>query len=203
MKKYLFIIFITAFFLVSVWVQACTIFVLTDTNRALFCNNEDWLNPKTRIWFVPASNEYYGAIYVGFNDGWAQGGMNTEGLAYDLVSGYNEKYTPDSNLSSIRGNSSQRMLENCATVDDAIAFYRSHRERSFSWAKILVADKTGASVIIGAENGKLLFKKDNKSRGFGYGWQILDKMLVKFPEPTVANGFKILACLFTEGAICY
>jgi hypothetical protein len=33
-------------------VPACTIFVLTDTNRALFCNNEDWSNPKTRIWFI-------------------------------------------------------------------------------------------------------------------------------------------------------
>ena len=39
---------------ISVPVHACTIFVLTDTNRALFCNNEDWSNPRTRIWFVPA-----------------------------------------------------------------------------------------------------------------------------------------------------
>jgi hypothetical protein len=38
----------------SASVHACTIFVLTDTNQALFCNNEDWSNPKTRIWFLPA-----------------------------------------------------------------------------------------------------------------------------------------------------
>jgi hypothetical protein len=25
-------------------VQACTIFVLTDANQTLFCNNEDWSN---------------------------------------------------------------------------------------------------------------------------------------------------------------
>jgi hypothetical protein len=37
---------------ISAPVHACTIFVLTDTNRALFCNNEDWSNPKTRIWFT-------------------------------------------------------------------------------------------------------------------------------------------------------
>jgi hypothetical protein len=36
--------------------QACTIFVVSDTNRALFCTNEDWSNPKTRIWFLPAGD---------------------------------------------------------------------------------------------------------------------------------------------------
>lgn len=49
--------------------RACTIFVLTDTNRVLFCNNEDWINPKTRIWFVPAGPTNYGCVYVGFDDG--------------------------------------------------------------------------------------------------------------------------------------
>lgn len=38
--------------LVFLPMSACTIFVLTDTNRALFCNNEDWSNLKTRIWYL-------------------------------------------------------------------------------------------------------------------------------------------------------
>ncbi len=33
--------------------RACTIAVLTDGERVLFCNNEDWSNPNTRIWFIP------------------------------------------------------------------------------------------------------------------------------------------------------
>ena len=111
--------------------QACTIFVLTDTNGALFCNNEDWSDPKTRIWFLPAGDGYYGVVYVGFEGGWAQGGMNTEGLALDWVAGYTEQWKPDTQLPTARGNSSQRMLETCATVNDAIAFYRSHRETGF------------------------------------------------------------------------
>ena len=68
--------------------HACTVFVLTDTNRALFCNNEDWSDPKTRIWFLPAGEGYHGAVYVGFENGYAQGGMNTEGLSFDWVAGY-------------------------------------------------------------------------------------------------------------------
>ena len=173
-------------------VRACTIFVLTDTNRALFCNNEDWSNPKTRIWFLPAGEGYYGAVYVGFDNGFAQGGLNTEGLAYDWVAGFKDKWEPDSHLPLARGNSGQRMLETCATVNDAIAFYRSHREPEFHRARILVADKTGASVIIGAKDGKLLVEQENQCRGFGYGRQTLDTALAKRPESTVANGFNIL-----------
>jgi hypothetical protein len=172
--------------------RACTIFVLADTNRALFCNNEDWSDPKTRIWFLPAGDGYYGAVYVGFDNGWAQGGLNTEGLAYDWVAGYQEKWEPNPQLPSARGNSSQRMLETCATVGEAIAFYRSHAEPGFGRAKILVEDRTGASVIIGAKDGQLQVEKETQCRGFGFGQRTLDQALAKAPEPTVANGFKIL-----------
>ena len=173
-------------------VSACTIFVLTDTNRALFCNNEGGTSLKTRIWFLPAGEGYYGAVYVGYDNGFAQGGLNTEGVAYDWVAGYMEAWEPDPQLPNARGYSCPRMLEICATIADAIAFYRSHNEPAFSKAKILVADRTGASVIIGANDGKLQVEKDNQCRGFGYGEITLRMLLELNPEPTVTNGFKIL-----------
>jgi penicillin V acylase-like amidase (Ntn superfamily) len=180
-------------------VQACTIFVLTDTNRTPFFNNEDWSNPKTRIWFVPAGSNYNGCVYVGFDNGWAQGGLNNEGLACDWVAGFQDNYEAVAALRTIRGNPTQRMLETCATVEDAIAFYNEYREPSFSRASILVADKTGASVILGAKNGKLDVQRDNQCRGFGYGQRTLDQMLAKSPEPTVASGVKILRACRQKG----
>ena len=178
----------------AVPVRACTIFVLTDTNRALFCNNEDWSNPKTRIWFVPAKPKHYGAVYVGFDNGWAQGGLNSEGLAFDWVAGYKEVWNPDPSVPRVWQNG--QVLETCATVEEAIAFYREHGEASFTYAKILLADRTGASVIIGAKDGKLQVETSKQCRGFGYGARTLDKMLAGSPEPTVANGARILrACL--------
>ena len=51
---------LAVFSLLRMPAEACTIFVLTDAQRALFCNNEDWVNPKTRIWFVPARQGHYG-----------------------------------------------------------------------------------------------------------------------------------------------
>lgn len=181
---------------ISAPVIACTIFVLTDGTRALFFNNEDWLNPNTRIWFVPAGDGHYGCAYVGFDDGRAQGGLNTKGLAFDWVAGYMEKWNPDPGMKGVRGNPSERMLETSATVEDAIAFFQTHREPDFSRARVLVADSTGASAIIGAKDGKLRVERANQSRGFGYCDPKLQKMLTKPPEPTVANGAAILrACL--------
>lgn len=178
---------------------ACTIFLLTDTNCVLFCNNEDWSNPKTRIWFIPAGTNHYGAAYVGFDDGWGQGGLNTEGLAYDWVAGYSEEWKPDPTLPIVAGNSSQQMLETCATVDEAIAFYRGHQEPGLYRAKILVADRTGASVIIGAHEGKLQVEKSKHCRGFGYGERTLNRMLDESSASTVENGAKILRACMQKG----
>jgi hypothetical protein len=180
--------------LLSLSVRPCTIFVLTDTNHVLFCNNEDWSNPKTRIWFVPAEGKRYGCVFVGFDDGFPQGGMNTEGLASDWVAGYKETWKPDPGLPSSNGN--RQLLETCATVKEAIAFFRGHRELGFYTARILVADRTGASAILGARNGKLEVELSNQCRGFGYGATTLDMMLNLSSEPTVARGAQILrACL--------
>jgi hypothetical protein len=40
------------FFLISAAVHACTIFVLTDTNRVLFCNNELSKPPNAGAWVM-------------------------------------------------------------------------------------------------------------------------------------------------------
>jgi hypothetical protein len=181
--------------LLSLPARPCTIFLLTDTNHVLFCNNEDWFKTNATIWFVPAeAPTRYGCVYVGFADGFPQGGMNTEGLASDWVSGYEESWKPDPKLPPSAG--SRQLLETCATVEEAIAFFRGHRELGFYTAKILVADPTGASAIIGASNGKLHIEKSNQCRGFGYGETALDTMLTPSSKATVAGGADILrACL--------
>lgn len=187
------------FCFLSVSNYACTIFVLTDSHKTLFFNNEDYSNPATRIWFLPEGKDYYGSAYVGYDDNWAQGGVNTKGLAFDWVAGFKEDYKPAGNMIEVKGNPSERMLESCATVEEAIAFFRKYAEPGFSYAKILVADKTGASVIIGAKNGKIQFDKSNSSRGFGYGMNSLNKMLSPGTKPTLGNGLPILESCLQQG----
>ncbi|WP_162389842.1 carcinine hydrolase/isopenicillin-N N-acyltransferase family protein [Spirosoma endbachense] len=178
---------------------SCTIFVLTDAKRTLFFNNEDYSNPATRIWFQPATKDYYGCAYLGFNDGWAQGGVNQYGLAFDWVAGANEAYTPASNLKSLQGNAAERMLESCRTVNDAITFYQRYAEPGFASASMLIADKTGASVIISAQDEQLHFNQSHQSRGFGYGNESLKKMLTPTLSPSIQNGLPILKACRQEG----
>lgn len=180
--------------------QACTIFVLTESGKTLFFNNEDYSNPATRIWFLPGGKDFYGAAYLGYNDNWAQGGVNTKGLAFDWVAGFQEQWQAGAPLIRTKGNPSERMLESCATVEEAIAFYQKYAEPSFSYAKILIADKTGASAIIGAKNGTLIFERSKSSRGFGYGGDILNKMLSPTTKPVLQNGLPILQACAQSGA---
>lgn len=179
--------------------QGCTVFVLTDPEHTLFCNNEDFSNPATRLWFVPAGPGYLGCAYVGFDDGWAQGGVNTAGLAFDWVAGETVEYTPAESLRRVRGNPSQRMLETCTSVEEAIAFYRAHRETEFARATLLVADRSGASVLIGARAGELYFDRQERSRGFGYGGAVLRAQLAAPPPPTVTKGTEILRACRQQG----
>jgi hypothetical protein len=189
--------------LVVLPVQACTIFVLTDTNRVLFCNNEDALNPMTRIWFVPGTDGRYGCAYVGFDNSWGQGGLNTEGLSYDWVAGWKETWEPDPSQARIDGNPAERMLATCATLDEAVAFFRKRYEPGFGYARILVADKTGASAMIRAKDGKLFVDPAKQCRGFGYGQRTLDEMLAPSSEATVANAMKILRACAQPSATRY
>ena len=186
-------------FVIASTLQACTICVLTDDTAMLFCNTEDWSNPKTRIWFVPGGEEYFGCAYVGFDNGWAQGGFNTKGLAYDWVMAGKETWGPNSDPKIARGNPSERMLETCTTVAEAEIFFRTYFDPSFSTSKIFISDSTGASIIIGAKDGCLEVKKFHQSMGFGYGQKQLDKLLPKTHKPTVSNAINILQACLQEG----
>ncbi|WP_414660458.1 hypothetical protein [Horticoccus sp. 23ND18S-11] len=180
--------------------RACTIFVLTDENHTLFCNNEDWFNPSTRLWFVPRGADHLGCAYVGFDNGWAQGGCNEKGLAFDWVSGFEENYEPALGLKTVRGNPSERMLESCSTIEEAITFYQTHLEPDFRRSRIIIADRTGASVIIGARDGKIHFMRHSGSRGFGWARRQLDLELAKSPPSTVASASAILRACVQPGA---
>jgi hypothetical protein len=141
----------------------------------------------------------YGRVYVGFDNGWGQGGLNTAGLSFDWVAGYVEKWEANPKLKRVRGNPAERMLESCATIEEAITFFQTHWEPSFSYAKILIADRAGASVILGAHDGNLTIERMNRSRAVGYRGQLAEKMLADKPEPTLANAATILRGAIQEG----
>ena len=182
MRKVVFLIIFLVNILPSI---ACTIFVLTDGKRVLFFNNEDFTNQNNTIWFVPEGKDHFGCVYVGYDNGSAQGGMNTHGLAFDWYAGMPTNYQPEPSLIPINDNSSERMLERCKTVEDAIKFYKKYAEPGFAKATIIIADKTGTSVIIGAKDGKLFFEKSSESNVLGgQGKETFERL---FNESTPIN----------------
>jgi hypothetical protein len=183
--------------------HACTVFVMTDGRQALFCNNEDYSNPNTRIWFIPGGEGRYGCVFVGFDDGWGQGGCNTEGLAFDWVAGYRERWERPAKAQIAKGNSCQRMLETCATVEEAVAFYTQHWEESFAYGKLLVADRSGKSVLLGAKDGRLATSVVTASQGIGNRFDLRGndaaQMLAEVPTTSVPAAVRILQAALQEG----
>ncbi len=186
--------------------QACTIFVLSDAGRVLFCNNEDCNNSHTRVWFVPTGKDRLGCAYVGLRNQWAQGGMNTQGLAFDGVAGITlngiadaAPVTPQSKMRRVRGNPSERMLESCRSVEEAIAFYQSHEEPTFSYATILVADRYSAFAVIGAKGGRLHVVKGKGCAAWGWNGEIASKLISVNSAVVITNAAKILDAARSQG----
>ena len=122
-------------------------------------NNEDWKNPKTKIWFIPASNGEYGRVCVGFDDMYAQGGMNDQGLFIDANALAPTGWEPIEGKPTFRGALMDRILAECATVEDAIAYCNDYNITGLARARFPIADRTGASVVIEYGNGKVQYVK--------------------------------------------
>ncbi len=59
---------------------SCTAFMAAKGDSVFVGNNEDYFNPYTRMWFVPASGKEFGRVYFGVDHFFPQGGMNEKGL---------------------------------------------------------------------------------------------------------------------------
>lgn len=58
--------------------RSCTIAVSTDGRTVMAGNNEDYVDPRTALWFIPATDETYGRVLWGYDRYLYpyQGGMN-------------------------------------------------------------------------------------------------------------------------------
>ena len=101
-------------------VEPCTILKATYDGRTLVGNNEDWADFPTRLWFLAPQDAAFGRVLFGFINGWAQGGMNDQGLFLDWVAGYTTGWTRSPDLPDFFENISEKILEEASTVDEAL-----------------------------------------------------------------------------------
>ena len=130
-------------------VRACTVFFAYDGQSAPAGSNEDWADPNTQVWFVPATKETYGIVYFGYGKGeypkggvssrtlkipeggitginpedlygLPQGGMNEKGLFFDGAATDLIQTVPAPGKKVYDGRLEDLILRKCATVEEAL-----------------------------------------------------------------------------------
>lgn len=125
---------------------ACTAFCARAGGKVLLGNNEDFKNPRTRVWFVPAAKGSYGRLVVGFDNGFPQGGMNEHGLAFDGFATAPVAMPSQADKQMYFGSLGEKALAECATVEEVIRLFEpySRADRGV----LLFADRHGDAVAI-------------------------------------------------------
>ncbi len=137
---------------------ACTIVTMARGEQVLIGNNEDWTDPRTKMWFYPAAAGEYGRVCFGFSKdfGITQGGINDQGLFLDANALPPTGWQPDpgkplydDSIVSIN----DHILAHCATVEDVIAFFNRYSV-FLGGGKFVIADARGGSIVVEWANGK-------------------------------------------------
>ena len=128
---------------------ACTFFSFASEKLVLFGNSEDYADPETRLWTVPADENSYACVFLGFSNLFAQGGVNEAGLAFDAASisatplnDHPELPIPDPiNFCEI-------VLRTCATIDDVVETLGQYNLSYVTSAQFLFTDRSGATLVV-------------------------------------------------------
>ncbi len=133
----------------SLVAAACSFFSFAGDDLVLFGNSEDHFDENTWVWYVPSTADEYGCLFVGFGTDFAQGGMNSEGLAFDAaaidrapLNDHPELPTPDPM------NFCEIVLRRCATIEETVELIRSYNLSYIGSAQFQFTDRTGASVVV-------------------------------------------------------
>ncbi len=136
----------------------CTFFMCEKNGVVLAGNNEDWQDPNTKMWFIPAEGGSYGRVYFGFGNGFPQGGMNDQGLFFDGAATPNQEVVGRPQEKQFSGNIVEHIMETCATVEEVITVFESYDvPQFFSRAQLQFADALGDSMII---EGRTIHRKE-------------------------------------------
>lgn len=190
--------------------NACTAFMMSDGEKVLVGNNEDYKIPYTRVWFVPAENERYGRVYFGYDNWSPQGGMNDRGLFFDGFMTKKQKIKLSIGKPKFPGPMIDTMMATCANVEDVLDLFSKYNLEWMEKVQIFIVDKSGASAIIEGDavtrkNGSYqvvtnfrLSQIPENQRPCGwptYGcsrYKKTENMLLKIDRPTVGQFRDIL-----------
>ena len=191
-------------------VPACTAFCVSDGDTVLVGNNEDWTAASAVVWFEPAEDGKHGRVYFGFGNLIVQGGMNDRGLFFDYFATLPLEVSPSKGKKTYEGNLMNKVLEECATVEEALELIGRYDLQFMKTHQTMIADKTGDSAIIEGDN--IIRKKgryqvvtnfyQSRVKNGKYPcerYRIAVDMLENCPEISLDGCRKVLAATHQEG----
>lgn len=136
--------------------SACTIVIKANDKLVFAGNNEDYIEPRTKIWFYPSTGEAYGRVIWGYDRHLYpyQGGMNDRGLFIDINAVGFTGWQDDPGKPNFEGDEIEYVLTHYASVEEVIKFFRQN-DVSLGYVKFVAADAQGKSLIVEYLNNKL------------------------------------------------
>ena len=155
--------------------RGCTIFTVSHGDRVFFGGNGDWINfDGNYYWVDPGSETHYGApgygaIYFGVPEN-VQQGFNEKGLAYDSNGLPPAPVSSHPGRKPVYGSHSNyfiQILQECATVEEVIAWVQEHQWHEAMHYQMHFADASGDAVVISAgPEGQVAFTRKPAGDGF-------------------------------------
>ncbi len=130
--------------------QGCTTVYATDGQQMLGGNNEDSLEPLTKVWFVPATEGTFGLVLFGYGNYRAQGGMNDQGLFFDLLTVPKELPIPIEGKELWPGTNYliYDAVATCPTVACVVDMFERYYDAETWSMQAFFGDATGESAIV-------------------------------------------------------
>jgi antitoxin component YwqK of YwqJK toxin-antitoxin module len=135
--------------LLPVEARTCSTVVATGGGSVLVANNRDLLpvDHAAALHVVPRTSQGYGTLYWGVKNSWMQCGVNEAGLFVDRVA------VPVVDDYAYMGDEpglpvGLLLLEQCATVEEAVALFRRYRVTALRSVHYMIADRTGAAAVV-------------------------------------------------------
>jgi predicted choloylglycine hydrolase len=144
--------FFTALLICSIQADACTIFMQYDGSKVLVGNNEDYIpTAKSWLWIRPSTEVAKGYVLWGFQQKYPEGGMNEKGLFIDAAA-LPEKIAiiRDPNKPDFNGYITEKILQECSSVEQAVALVSRYNLTWQEKAQIMVVDRSGDYAVIHA-----------------------------------------------------
>ncbi len=154
-------------------VSACTGFTVSEGNKVLVGNNEDYHDPDCYIRFIPSQEEKYGCMFIELKwpleiiaPNWYAPfcGMNDQGLSYDSYAtpslkpvNSTDKPTYFNQADYYKYSLPAYCLSICATIEEVLQIYDKYTLEFMEYEQHFWVDRTGASVII--EGDDIIYKE--------------------------------------------